>query len=143
MFMDGEFFAGALISVLTIAVQALATILVIRMGHIAARRLAPRRKVVTLILVMATSGVLLTLAHFVEVAVWAELYDLLGVIVRKDAYYLAFVNFTTLGYGDIVPVYQWRLLGPITAANGMLLFGWSTAVLFAVLSRALRILRLE
>ena len=37
--------------------------------------------------------------------------------------YFAFVNYTTLGYGDIVPVERWRLLGPITALNGVLLIG--------------------
>jgi hypothetical protein len=32
---------------------------------------------------------------------------------------------TALGYGDILPAQQWRLLGPITPTNGVLLFGWS------------------
>jgi len=50
---------------------------------------------------------------------------------------LLFVNYTTLGYGDILPVERWRLLGPITALNGVLLIGWSTAVIFEVLRRAL------
>ena len=49
----------------------------------------------------------------------------------------AFVNYATLGYGDIVPLAEWRLLGPITAMNGVLLFGWSTAVIFEVLRRTL------
>jgi hypothetical protein len=52
--------------------------------------------------------------------------------------YFAFVNYTTLGYGDIVPVERWRLLGPMTAMNGVLLFGWSTAVIFEVLRKAMR-----
>ena len=43
--------------------------------------------------------------------------------------YFAFVNYTTLGYGDVIPVEDWRLLGPMTAMNGVLLFGWSTAVI--------------
>jgi hypothetical protein len=51
--------------------------------------------------------------------------------------YFAFVNYTTLGYGDIVPVRDWQLLGPMTAMNGVLLFGWSTAVLFEVLRKAM------
>jgi len=50
-----------------------------------------------------------------------------------DDFYFAFVNYTTLGYGDIVPTERWRLLGPITAMNGVLLFGWSTAVIFQIL----------
>jgi hypothetical protein len=49
-----------------------------------------------------------------------------------------FVNFTTLGYGDIVPTPDWRLLGPMTAMDGVLLFGWSTAVIFEVLSLTLQ-----
>ena len=52
-----------------------------------------------------------------------------------DAFYLAFVNYTTLGYGDILPVDYWRALGPFAAMNGVLLFGWSTAVIFDVLRR--------
>jgi hypothetical protein len=54
--------------------------------------------------------------------------------------YFAFVNYTTLGYGDILPVERWRLLGPITALNGVLLIGWSTAVIFEVLRRALALI---
>jgi len=51
--------------------------------------------------------------------------------------YFAFVNYTTLGYGDVIPVERWQLLGPIAAMNGILMFGWSTAVIFEVLRRAL------
>jgi hypothetical protein len=47
----------------------------------------------------------------------------------KNWIYFAFVNYPTLGYGDITPVENWQLLGPITAMNGVLLFGWSTAVI--------------
>jgi hypothetical protein len=63
--------------------------------------------------------------------------------VGADRLDFAFVNYTTLGYGDVVPVSDWRLLGPITAMNGMLLFGWSTAVIFEVLRRSAEKLRLN
>ena len=73
-------------------------------------------------------------AHFAEVLVWALAYAIVGAAPEgADLVYFAFVNFATLGYGDIVPVEGWRLLGPITAMNGALLFGWSTAVIFEVL----------
>jgi len=55
----------------------------------------------------------------------------------SDLLYFAFVNYTTLGYGDITPVQEWRLTGPMTAMNGILMFGWSTAVLFEVLRRTI------
>jgi hypothetical protein len=85
---------------------------------------------------VATVGVLL-MAHVAEVIVWSVTYLILDVAPSEaDVLYFAFVNYTTLGYGDIVPVERWRLIGPITAMNGILLFGWSTAVIFEVLDVA-------
>jgi len=52
-----------------------------------------------------------------------------------DLVSFAFGNYTTLGYGDVIPVEQWRLLGPMTALNGIMLIGWSTALIFEVLRR--------
>jgi hypothetical protein len=45
------------------------------------------------------------------------------------------MNYTSLGYGDIVMSPSWRLLGPLEAANGLLMFGISTAMIFAVIQR--------
>jgi hypothetical protein len=88
---------------------------------------------------VATVGVLLV-AHVAEVITWSLTYSILGVAPpESDVLYFAFVNYTTLGYGDTVPVERWRLLGPMTAMNGVLLFGWSTAVIFEVLRHAMRI----
>ena len=62
-----------------------------------------------------------------------------GVAPRTaDLAYSVFVNYTTLGDGE-KPVKEWRLLGPITAMNGALMFGWSTAVLFEVLFKAMEL----
>ena len=49
------------------------------------------------------------------------------------------MNYATLGYGDVTPVERWLLLGPITAMNGALMFGWSTAVIFEVLNKTMMI----
>ncbi len=141
--MDGAFISGVLVSVVTISIQAMATLVVIKAVRYAARHLSGRRKVEALVIVMAASGTLLTIAHLVEVMVWALLYSVTGATEPDNVYYFAFVNFTTLGYGDLIPARPWRILGPMTAANGMLLFGWSTAVLFAVLSRSIAHLRLR
>jgi Ion channel len=56
---------------------------------------------------------------------------------RQSYLFCIRVNYTTLGYGDVIPVERWRLLGPIAAMNGVLLFGWSTAVIFEVLQKTL------
>lgn len=75
-------------------------------------------------------------AHLLEIALWATLF--LGCGEFSDfatAYYHSAVNFTSLGYGDIIMSPSWRLLGPLEAANGMLLFGVSTAMIFTVIQR--------
>ena len=91
-----------------------------------------------LIAVMVGTAAALMVAHTLEVLVWALTYGLVGAApADSDLLYFAFVNYTTLGYGDITPVQAWRLTGPMTAMNGILMFGWSTAVLFEVLRRTL------
>jgi voltage-gated potassium channel Kch len=75
-------------------------------------------------------------AHLIEIAVWAELFVMCGEFtVFGTAYYHSAMNYTTLGYGDVVMTASWRLLGPLEAANGMLLFGVTTAMVFTVILR--------
>ena len=75
-------------------------------------------------------------AHLVEMALWAVVFLVCGEISTFDkAFYFSAVNYTSLGYGDIVLSDQWRLLGPLEAMNGLLLFGLSTALMFAIMSR--------
>ena len=86
---------------------------------------------------IVATGTLLVAGHFAEVLVWAITYDLVGAAPPgTDLVYFAFGNYTTLGYGDVIPVDQWRLLSPITALNGIMLIGWSTALIFAILRRS-------
>ena len=75
-------------------------------------------------------------AHLIEIAFWAVLL----IICREfpefgNAFYHSAVNYTTLGYGDLLLTPSWRLLGPLEAANGALMFGVSTAMVFAVIQR--------
>jgi Ion channel len=73
-------------------------------------------------------------AHLVEIALWAEVFVLCGEFPYfGTAFYHSAVNYTTLGYGDIIMTPHWRFLGPLEAANGMLLFGVSTAMVFALI----------
>ena len=48
----------------------------------------------------------------------------------ETAMYFSMVTFTTLGYGDVVLVGRWRMLASIQAANGVIIFGWTTALIF-------------
>jgi hypothetical protein len=75
-------------------------------------------------------------AHLIEIALWATLFVICGEFADfATAYYHSAVNYTSLGYGDIIMSPTWRLLGPLETADGMLLFGVSTAMIFAVIQR--------
>jgi hypothetical protein len=75
-------------------------------------------------------------AHLIEIALWAIVFLLCGEFADMGtAYYHSAVNFTTLGYGDVLMSPHWRMLGPLEAATGMLMFGVSTAQVFAVIVR--------
>ena len=78
-------------------------------------------------------------AHLVEIGVWALLFMVCGEFPTfATACYHSAVNYTTLGYGDVVMTASWKFLGPLEAANGMLLFGVSTALVFAVIQRVVQ-----
>src|SRR5215204_5472828 len=84
------------------------------------------------ILLLSMVMLLMLLGNFVQMAIWAALFVLLGEFGDfASALYHSGVNFATLGYGDIVMSERWRLLGPLEAANGILMFGVSTSVMTA------------
>ena len=71
---------------------------------------------------IVSTGTLLVAGHFAEVVVSAHAYDLVGAAPPgTDLIYFAFGNYTTLGYGDVLPLPHWHLLGPMTALNGIML----------------------
>jgi hypothetical protein len=73
-------------------------------------------------------------AHLAEIAFWAVLYMICGEFADfSTAFYHSAVNYTSLGYGDIIMSPAWVLLGPLETANGMLLFGVSTAMIFTII----------
>jgi hypothetical protein len=137
MFMLRQFLVGVAASGCNIAIHALVMVVVIRVTR-RADELATAYQTFRLIAVMIAAVTVLMIAHLAEILVWALIYTILGVAPEgADVVYFAFVNYTTLGYGDVTPVRRWNLLGPMTAMNGVLLFGWSTAVIFEVLRTAL------
>ena len=86
----------------------------------------------TEILLLSTAMLLMLLSNMAQMVIWAVLFLLLGEFGDfATALYHSAVNFVTLGYGDIVMSARWRLLGPLEAVNGILMFGVSTAVMTA------------
>jgi hypothetical protein len=89
------------------------------------------------IVVVAMS--LVFVAHLIEMALWAKLFLICGEFHDfGTAYYFSAVNYTTLGYGDLIMSPSWKLLGPLEAADGALMFGVSTAMIFTVIVRLLQ-----
>lgn len=77
---------------------------------------------------------LMLLSNFIQMMVWAFLFVLLDEFdTFSTAVYHSAVNFATLGYGDIVLSERWRMLGPLEAATGILMFGVSTSVMTATI----------
>lgn len=130
-----QIIVGSCVTAVNIVIHALLTVATVRAARASTNTSHPWRH---LIAVMSVTVLALMATHMTEVFVWSLAYELVNVAPDgADLFYFAFVNYTTLGYGDITPVAGWRLLGPMAAMNGILLFGWSTAIIFEVLRKAL------
>jgi voltage-gated potassium channel len=90
-------------------------------------------------LILTSTALVAIFLHAVQIFIWAKAYMTLlpaGELQNiEEAVYFSFVTFTTLGYGDITLSDSWRILSGIEALNGILLVGWSVAMLFAVVQR--------
>ncbi|MEA2887196.1 MAG: hypothetical protein QOD11_1556 [Bradyrhizobium sp.] len=132
-----QFLIGCTVSAINIMIHALVTLSAVGIARwVSLRTISrPRRH---LMAVMVVTALVLMLAHTAEIVVWSVAYAAVGAVpAGSDVLDFAFVNYTTLGYGDVTPLPEWRLLGPMTAMNGILMFGWSTAVLFEVLRKVI------
>ena len=79
-------------------------------------------------------GLLLAVLHGIEAAIWAAAYVWLGALDSpKDAILYSLDSMTTRGASGLMLEPHWQMMGALEAANGMLLFGISTAYIFAVM----------
>lgn len=89
--------------------------------------------------ILCFTALFLMLLHFLEILIWAAVYLAIPEIRQlanfEEAIYFSMVTYATLGYGDIVLEPQWRIMGGLEAMSGILLFGWSTAMLFLIVQR--------
>jgi hypothetical protein len=132
-----DLFLGAIISFINFGIHALMTGIIV----VATRRTANATdhlgifgRLTALLTITMTA---LMCAHVAEIAVWAGYLALTGTTVQNaEIFEFAFENYTALGYGDALPADGRRLLGPIIALNGLLLIGWSVAIIFEVMRMA-------
>jgi hypothetical protein len=100
----------------------------IRKGYVG-RALWKNIAIMTIVTLLTAGG------HLLQIAIWAITLLMVGEMSTfEKAFYHSAENYTALGYDNVLSD-QWRLLGPFEAINGLLLFGLSTAVMFAIMSR--------
>ncbi len=135
--MLSQLLAGALVSFLNFGIHALITGVVIELTRRTAARtdhLHAFMRMTALLFVTMTG---LMCAHVAEIGIWSLYYGSAGITPKgMTAFEFAFENYTALGYGNPVPPEGNRLIGPITALNGLLLIGWSVAIIFEVMRMA-------
>ena len=92
--------------------------------------------------ILVSSAIVVVALHAIEIMVWAAAYQMIlpadELATFEEAVYFSFVTFTTLGYGDITLTEGYRLLSGIEALNGIILVGWTTAMIFSVVQHVWR-----
>jgi hypothetical protein len=132
-----QLLVGGLVSFLNFGIHAVMTgLIVVLTRHVAGRTddLHVFKRLSALLLI---TMVVLIAAHVVEIAVWAGFLAYMDIPVpTAGPFEFAFENYVALGYGDVVAGGAWRLIGPIMALNGLLLIGWSVAIIFEIMRMA-------
>ena len=135
--MVNQILAGGATSLLNLVIHALVMGVLVAFLIKLSDRTAGASPFLAYTVIVVATGSVLSAAHFAEVLLWAYTYAAVGAAPPgTDLVYFAFGNYTKLGYGDVLPLEHWRVLAPMTALNGIMLIGWSTALMFAILRRA-------
>jgi hypothetical protein len=131
-----EILSAAALSLLNLTLSALAAAGLVRILPPLANRAVARAPFWGSTAVLGIALLALLSTALVQIGLWAGAFIVCGEFTDFEAaFYHSAVNFTTLGYGDVVMSRQWRLLGPLEALNGSLMLGLSAAMLFTVLAR--------
>ena len=130
---------GSSLIALTIAIHAIGVVIMSFLGFGIKVRLETRkfdswRVIPPIIGIIAAVGLLLVLLHGIEAAIWAAAYVWLGALDSpNDAILYSVDSMTTRGASGLTLQQDWRMMGALESANGLLLFGISTAYIFAVM----------
>ena len=135
--MVNQILAGALVSLLNFGIHAVMTGFIVVLTHHVAGRTDDLHVFMQLTALLMVTVIILTLAHVCKIALWVLFMKLAGITAPNlTVFEFAFENYVALGYGDVVAGGGWRLIGPIMALNGLLLVGWSVAIIFEVMKMA-------
>ena len=131
---------GLPIMLLCLALQAAVSFWSVRYYVRQSDKMSPSRGFLAHVRPLLIVMIVMMLGNFVQIVIWGTLFMLLGEFnALYEAVYHSAVNFTSLGYGDVVMSARWKLLGPLEAANGVLMFGMTSAALMAILQQLIKI----
>ena len=125
--------AGVLVT-LTVLVHATGFALLLR--ALMKSHAAPRTQTWPIVRLLISVTWWLILIHVTEITLWSLFYFWGGCLPDAEAaFYFSGATYTTIGYGDVVLLKPWRILGPIEGLTGILMCGLSAGLFFAVVSR--------
>jgi hypothetical protein len=134
-----NFVVGVPVMLLCLVVQVAVVFWCVRYYAQRSSRAAPRAGILEAIVPLVVTMLAMMVANLLQVALWGVLFVLLGEFEELyAAIYHSAVNFTSLGYGDVVMKQEWKLLGPLEAANGVLMMSMTAAALTAILQNTVR-----
>jgi len=130
-FVLASFMVGLTVCIHFVGLLALTWLLRRRGHHLRPHESAARGAALLVVVVLGLVAILT-----VEIWLYAAAYLAAGALPDfETALYFSTTSFTTIGYGDVVLDRHWRLFGAIEGANGLLLFGWSTAFMLSIIQR--------
>jgi len=134
--MLNEILVAAIIVAVCVLVHVVGLLLMAELLLIRRDRLEQRdaRTHHAIIMILVFSGILVL--HITETIVWAGFYYANSLFSDfETSLYFSLTSYTTIGYGDVLLRQEWRILGAIEGATGILMIGWSTAFLVSVLGK--------
>ena len=129
-----QLFLATIMSLVTVVIHLTGLAFLVRMLRSHHRLVRPLKSAPVAVLLIATATIFAI--HTVEIWLYALLYVLLGALGTFEvALYFSTVTYSSVGYGDVLLRQEWRILGAIEGATGILMIGWSTAFLVSMLGK--------
>ena len=129
-----QLFLATIMSLVTVVIHLTGLAFLVRMLRSHHRLVRPLKSATVAVLLIATATIFAI--HTVEIWLYALLYVLLGALGTFEvALYFSTVTYSSVGYGDVLLRQEWRILGAIEGATGILMIGWSTAFLVSMLGK--------
>ena len=127
---------GSLVILVNMGIQCVVVVFLIRYLIKKDAMKAEHATLFTDIVIILTVVLVLFVGHIVQFGVWAQIFVIADEFPDfATAFYHSIVNFSSLGYGDLVMSEKWRLLGALEACNGVLMFGLSAGTILSIMSQ--------